>query len=111
LLFTTSKRSRRKWIRSLTSEGELSETEAAQVAWATFPFDDRVRPRSRDFEKAVRSHSRTYLKSTKGIGSLEAAHEAAMETLLEMAGLANQYREPHYAPLYMEIVSGAVPDE
>ena len=110
MLFATSKRSRRKWIRSLTSEGELSEARAAQVAWATFPFDDRVRPRSRDFEQAVRAKSWTYLEGSKGVG-LDEAHRIAYNTLREMARLADHYAEPHYGKLYAGILSGVIPVE
>ncbi len=110
-LFATSKRSRRKWIRNLTAQGDVSETTAAQIAWATFPFDDRVRPDSRDFEKAVRSRSWTYLRGAKGIGSMGAAHDAALGTLREMAELADSHGESHYGSLYVGILDGTIPAE
>lgn len=107
-VFFSSKSSRQKWIRNLTSEGDLSKVEATQVAWAAYPFDDGARPKNRDFAKAVRSHSWTFLRSSKGIGSVQAAHETAMRTLREMSELANRYSEPFYAPLYDWIVKGAI---
>lgn len=81
------------------------------MAWAAYPFNDRERPDNRDFAKAVRSHSWTYLRSVKGIGSHGAAHDSALSTLRQMGELANRYGEPYYSRLYAEILQGAIPAE
>ena len=65
----------------------------------------------REFEKAVRSHSWTYLRASKGIGSLSAAHASALETLSAMSELASRYSEPHYDELYSGILCGVIPTE
>jgi hypothetical protein len=44
----------------------VSEAAAHQMAWATFPFDDRNRPRSRAFIDTVWSESWDFLRESKG---------------------------------------------
>lgn len=97
-------------IDSLLSQGDITRPRAAQIAWATYPFDDGVRPESRSFEKQVRSRSWTYLRESKGVGLL-LAHDMAVVALEEMEAWAGLYKEPHYAQLYSRLVHGEIPPE
>jgi hypothetical protein len=109
-VFETSKRSRRKWVRSLLSRGELSSDEAAQIAWAASPFNDNVVPKSRDFERSVLAMSWQFLRESKGIG-LNDWHGTALSYLRRMAEVARHQGEPYYSALYSDLVDGEVPAE
>jgi hypothetical protein len=107
-LFATSKKSRKKWVTSLTSERELTDAQAGQIAWASFPFNDKERPKNREFEKAVRGLSWEFLGASKRSG-LEATHSQAIAYLGRFADLAALHGEPYYGPICKGLVRGDVP--
>jgi hypothetical protein len=88
----------------------MSNDRAAQIAWATFPFDDKQVPKSREFEQSVRSMSWQFLRESKGIG-LDNWPEAAVQQLRRMADVASHHGEPYYSVHYLDLVNGAVPAE
>lgn len=107
-MFFSSKRSRRKWVTRLTSQG-VEEVRAHQIAWAAFPFDDSHRPRSREFDKIVRSESFKFVRERDVDG--DQGHELAVETLRRWASLAGREDESYYSTLYEMLAAGIVPSK
>jgi hypothetical protein len=94
----------------LTTEG-VEEVKALQIAWASFPFDDSHREPDKAAAKAVRDESRDFLKRSKGIGSYEAAHREAVESLRRMQRIAEKGYGRYYALLCRQVLERRVPDE
>lgn len=74
-MFSSSEASRSRAVKRAMKEG-VDETTAHQLAWATFPFDDRVPLAHREVERAIRRDSREFVGDVKQLAPIEARARA-----------------------------------
>ncbi len=91
-------------VERLQADG-VDEVAAVQIAWASFPFIDSRRPRSREFRETVRRESWKFLRATKGVGYREAERQAKRK-LWDWSSLARRCDERTYSTRYGYLADG-----